>query len=133
MHPGFGNDGGFFGGDIIFQVFPMMFGLVFIIVFGIIIYTVFANIKQWNHNNKQPILKVAAIVVTKRSKVSSSSTAHNNHLHPSSSTDYFVTFEVESGDRMEFVVTGNEYGQLADGDRGRLQFQGTRYQGFERI
>ena len=26
-----------------------------------------------------------------------------------------------------------EYGMLAEGDRGRLTFQGTRYKGFERV
>lgn len=34
--------------------------------------------------------------------------------HSHSSTTYFVTFEVESGDRMEFMVDGREYGLLAD-------------------
>ncbi len=47
-------------------------------------------------------------------------------------TDYYLTFEVESGDRMEFEVEGEEYGLLAEGDRGILNFQGTRYLGFER-
>ena len=47
-------------------------------------------------------------------------------------TSYYVTFQVESGDRMEFSVSGAEYGMLIEGDRGRLSFQGTRYLGFER-
>ena len=51
---------------------------------------------------------------------------------PTSSTSYYATFEVESGDRMELSVSGREYGLLAEGDRGRLSFQGTRYLGFER-
>ena len=40
--------------------------------------------------------------------------------------------EVESGDRMELNLSGQEYGLLAEGDRGKLTFQGTRYLGFER-
>ena len=44
-----------------------------------------------------------------------------------------LTFQVDSGDRMEFSVTGQDYGMLIEGDRGTLSFQGTRYQGFERI
>lgn len=52
--------------------------------------------------------------------------------HTTSSTSYYVTFQVESGDRMEFSVSGAEYGMLIEGDRGRLSFQGTRYLGFER-
>lgn len=43
-----------------------------------------------------------------------------------------MTFQVESGDRMELQVKGTDYGMLAEGDRGKLHFQGTRYLGFER-
>ena len=43
------------------------------------------------------------------------------------------TFQVESGDRMEFHVGGAEYGMLAEGDAGKLTFQETRYLGFERM
>ncbi|MEF2691806.1 MAG: DUF2500 domain-containing protein, partial [Eubacteriales bacterium] len=53
-------------------------------------------------------------------------------FHTTSSTTYYVTFQVESGDRMEFHVSGLEYGMLAEGDTGRLTFQGTRYLSFER-
>lgn len=43
-----------------------------------------------------------------------------------------MTFQVESGDRMEFVVSGTEYGVLVEGDQGQLTFQGTRYLSFDR-
>ena len=33
---------------------------------------------------------------------------------------------------MELQVDDAEYGMLAEGDTGRLSFQGTRYLGFER-
>ena len=46
--------------------------------------------------------------------------------------DNTVTFQVESGDRMEFEVDGSDYGLLVQGDIGKLSFQGTRYLGFER-
>ena len=45
---------------------------------------------------------------------------------------YYVTFEVDSGDRIEFSMSGSEYGMLIEGDAGTLNFQGTRYLGFER-
>ncbi len=57
----------------------------------------------------------------------------NSMEHYSSSTWYYVTFEVESKDRMELEVSGSEYGMLAEGDKGKLTFQGTRYLGFVRI
>ena len=47
-------------------------------------------------------------------------------------SDYFVTFEFESGDRLELPVDGSDYGVLVEGDTGRLSFQGTRYLGFQR-
>ena len=53
-------------------------------------------------------------------------------MHTTSSTRYYATFQVESGDRMELYIPRNEYGLLAEGDRGKLTFQGTRYLGFER-
>ena len=53
--------------------------------------------------------------------------------HSSSSTTYYATFEVNSGDRMEFKINDTEYGMLVENDVGNLTFQGTRYLGFERI
>lgn len=52
--------------------------------------------------------------------------------HSSSSTSYYVTFQVESGDRIEFLVAEMEYGMLAEGDEGKLTFQGKRFKGFDR-
>ncbi|WP_330601554.1 DUF2500 domain-containing protein [Holdemanella porci] len=59
------------------------------------------------------------------------SSAHG--FHTTTSTSYYVTFLVESGDRIELCVSGTEYGMLVEGDTGRLTFQGTRYLSFERI
>ncbi|WP_224653757.1 DUF2500 domain-containing protein, partial [Escherichia coli] len=50
----------------------------------------------------------------------------------SASTNYYVPFQVESGDRIELGLSGKEYGMLAEGDIGILTFQGTRELGFER-
>ena len=44
-----------------------------------------------------------------------------------------LTFQVDSGDRMELYMAGHKFGLLLEGDRGNLTFQGTRYLGFERI
>ena len=51
----------------------------------------------------------------------------------SSHTSYYVTFEFESKDRTEFRVNGKEYGMIAEGDYGKLKFQGTRFLEFNRI
>ena len=57
--------------------------------------------------------------------------SNNNHI--SHSTTYYVTFQVESGDRMEMLVSGMEYGMLVEGDYGKLTFQGTRYLDFVKM
>lgn len=112
------------------------FGIAFAIIFAlstVIIVLVFTKaFGQWNKNNKSPRLTVDACVVTKRTSVSHHCHGTGVHSHGTSSTFYYVTFQVESGDRMELSVGGREYGELADGDRGKLTFQGTRYLGFER-
>ena len=53
-------------------------------------------------------------------------------MHRGTSTTYYVTFQVASGDRMELCVSGYEYGMIVEGDYGDLSFQGTRYLGVVR-
>lgn len=113
-----------------FSFFNLIFPIFFILVFGIIVFTLIRNIGEWKKNNNEPVLSVIARVVTKRTNVSRHHDANTNHS--SSSTTYYITFEVESGDRMEFRVAHSEYGMLAEGDVGKLTFQGTRYHGFQR-
>lgn len=126
------------GFDFMFSVFPIIFFVVFAIVIGTFIVIAVKGIGQWNKNNNSPRLTVDATVVAKRQNVSHSHHANAGDItgahgyHTSSSTSYYVTFQVESGDRMEFSVGGSEYGMLVEGDRGKLSFQGTRYLGFSR-
>ena len=113
------------------DIFFGMFFLVFFLILGMIVFNFIKGIGQWNKNNHSPRLTVEAQVVTKRTDV----THHHdmdNAAMSHTSTRHYVTFQVDSGDRMELSVTGQEYGMLAEGDRGRLTFQGTRYLGFER-
>ncbi len=118
-------------------VFELMFGLVFILILGSIIINLVYGIGTWHKNNESPRLSVQAKVVTKRMDVHYHQNANGGDLSgaqgfsTTSDTTYYVTFEVESGDRMEFSVTGTEYGQLVEGDVGKLTFQGTRYLSFE--
>ncbi len=105
-----------------------------IVVLGSIVVVLVRGIGQWNRNNTSPVLTVEARVVTKRADV----TMHHHgdvdqmHMHHSV-TRYYVTFEVESGDRMEFEMPDTQYGLLVEGDRGKLTFQGTRYLSFARV
>lgn len=113
--------------------FMGLFLLVFIIIIGILMVEVVRGIGQWNKNNHSPRLNVLAKVVSKRMQVSYGHHVHDDNFYDTyADTYYYATFEVESGDRIELLVSGKEYGLLSEGDEGMLSFQGTRYQGFER-
>ena len=114
-----------------FGAFGVMFTIMFVLVTGVFVVTFIRGIGQWKKNNNSPRLTVPATVVSKRADVSHHHHAGEHH-HSHTSTSYYVTFEVESGDRMELHMSGTEYGLLVEGDKGRLSFQGTRYLGFER-
>lgn len=120
--------------EFIFGIFPIMFMAVFLLIFGTVIFSTIKSAKQWNKNNNSPRLTVDATVVGKRQDVSyhRHNGANNMTTHTTSSTRYYVTFQVESGDRMELEVDGMEYGMLIEGDYGDLMFQGTRYLSFTR-
>lgn len=99
-----------------FMMIQLGFGLfVFLGIIGVVLFYIIRN-------NRKPKLKVSATVVAKRT--SSYRKATDRH--------YFVTFQVESGDRIEFWVDSFQYSELIQDDCGILTFQGTRFIGFER-
>ena len=120
------------------MLFSILFPILFLVVLGMILCAIIGNISTWNKNNHSPRLTVPATVVAKRTDVSHSSSANAGDVSgahgydTSTFTSYYVTFQVESGDRMELEVDGSDYGMLVEGDIGKLSFQGTRYLGFER-
>ena len=119
-------------------LFSLLFPLVFLLALGTILFTLVGNLRTWNKNNHSPRLTVQAAVVAKRTQVSRHRNANARdatgaHGYTTSSvTTYYVTFQVESGDRMELQVGGAEYGMLVEGDTGKLSFQVTRYLSFQR-
>ena len=97
----------------------------FILFLGVFIFILSKNIKEWHKNNNSPRLTVNALIVAKR---------RATHHHRNGTThSYHVTFQFESGDRLEMRVPRGEFGVLVEGDRGNLTLQGTRYISFERI
>ena len=117
-------------GFVHFNVFASIVQLVTLLIFGVFIAMIIRSIRQWNKNNHSPRLTVPARVVAKRTQMHRHH--HGDTMHHHVSTTYFITFQVESGDRMELSVSGQEYGLLIEGDYGRLSFQGTRFLSFER-
>ena len=112
-----------------FGLMNAIFPIMFITVVGIIIFSLVQRITTWNKNNQSPRLTVPVVVVAKLENVTQhqhanagdSSGAHG--FHTTTSTSYYVTFQVESRDRIELCVSGAEYGMLVEGDFGRMTFQ----------
>lgn len=131
---GFEGSGSFsFGGGTspLVTILIAVFAVVLIGVIGRGLYV-------WMRNNRAPQETSDARITAKRMKVSghggtmmANRVSAMNMLHSSTYTEYFVTFELANGKRMELGVKDAEYGMLAEGDRGRLSWQGTRYLGFE--
>ena len=109
--------------NLVFSIFPILFLGVFGLVFGRIISTMVKNGRQNHQNNNSPRVTAEAAVVAKRNHV------WGDHSH----TDYFATFQFESGDRLELKVPQGQFGYLVEGDTGKLTSQGTRFVSFERI
>ncbi len=101
------------------------------VVIGIIAVSAGRGLLQWNRNNKSPIMTIPARIVSKRSEVRQQQLQDDSN-NSRTSTTYYLTYESDRGVRMEFKVDGNEYGMSAEGDRGILTYQGTRYHGFQR-
>ena len=116
-----------------FNIIELLFPVIFILIFIMIIFTLAKGISTWHKNNNSPRLTVSARIVAKRQNTTyhnqpnAGDTSGAHGYHTTSSTTYYVTFQVESGDRIAMSVSGSEYGKLTEGDEGKLTFQGTRY------
>ncbi|GIO37341.1 hypothetical protein J41TS12_22020 [Paenibacillus antibioticophila] len=114
-----------------FDIMNSAFPIFIVVLIGILAITTVSGIHRHVSNSRKPMLSVHSLIVGKRTEVSH---RHDPELSVNrTDSKYFVTFEVESGDRLEFIVSGEEYGQCSEGDEGKLTFQGTRYLGFERM
>ena len=121
-----------------FDLMSIIVPIIFIIVIGIIVFSLGQGIVTWNKNNQSPKFPVSAFKdepstnITHHQYANAGDMSGAHGFYTTTNTMYYVTFQMESGDRMEFQVSGIEYGMLAEGDTGELTFQGTRYLAFER-
>ena len=123
--------------SLISTIMPILVFAGFATVLGLLVARAVSGGRRWSQNNAAPVLSVQATLVAKRTNVSQmhhhSTDSLHDMGHSMASTTYYATFQVESGDRMEFCIQDTEYGMLVEGDSGKLTFQGTRYQGFVRV
>ena len=94
------------------MLFSILFPILFLVVLGMILYTIIGNISTWNKNNHSPRLTVPATVVAKRTEVSRHHT-DNTMMHT------FTTYLLRP-------FSGWESGRPAMGNFGKLDgFPGT--------
>jgi Protein of unknown function (DUF2500). len=77
-------------------------------------------------NNSAPTLSIPAVAVAKRTEIAHDVVSGRTY------TKYYVTFQVESGDRMELHAAGDDYGVIVEDDFGKLTFRGNELVSFER-
>jgi hypothetical protein len=120
--------------SFMFDVFPTIFMLMFVLVAGAFIFAIVSGIINTAKNVRSPVITVEAKVIGKRMDVSTSSSSpdDNGMSSSSSSTTYYITFETEHGERLELPLSGRMYGLLIEGDLGKLTYQGTWFKDFQR-
>lgn len=115
--------------------FSVFFVIVTLMVLSMFVFAFITMFRQNHRDKNSPRLTVDATVIGKRIDVSTyhHSDMHNHsHSHARSTTDYYITFQVESGDRFELMVADDIYGLIIEGDSGKLTFQGSRMLSFDR-
>ena len=112
--------------------------LFFVIPFIVVLVLLIVKLSRRSRDERSPLLTVPATVLAKRVDVvhhhnpvaGDTTGAHGYYITPSS--NYRVTFRLESGEMKEFQVSEAEYAGLTEGDTGRLSHQGAIFRGFER-
>ena len=122
-----------FGIGMGFQIMNLIMTLIFVLFFVLVAAALFRNLAQWRKDEKAPRLTVDAQVVARRTEIRRHNHGTGVDGYTTRSASYYVTFQFESGDRLELKVQGHEYGLMVEGDRGKLTFQGNRFLGFERV
>jgi Protein of unknown function (DUF2500) len=113
--------------SIAFGVFLLIFLAAFVFIVGRSIKIFLRSKAIKRQNDLSPILTKQGVIISKRAEVSGGS--GDSAVH----TAYYVAFEFpETKERVEFRVSSNDYGLVAENDLGELTFQGTRFHKFQR-
>ncbi|MGG4220685.1 DUF2500 domain-containing protein [Paenibacillus jamilae] len=107
------------------------FNVIFFIVFGLIAFVIITGIVKTIgaglSNQAAEQIQRSCKVVDKRTRVRGGSGDF------SASTDYFITFEFDGGERKELEVRDTDCGMIVIGDRGEVHYKGTRFLEFVRL
>ncbi|MBC7808572.1 MAG: DUF2500 domain-containing protein [Akkermansiaceae bacterium] len=90
------------------------------------VYTVVEPILKAGRDGAKSVVARRATVIAKRQELWGGVTASPY------TTSYYVSFEMESEDRVELEVEDTDYGLIIEGDTGILSSQGDTFKGFQR-
>lgn len=110
-----------------FQPFNVIFFTVFGLIAFVIIMGIVKSISTGLSNQAAERVQCSCKVVDKRTRVRGGSGDF------SASTDYYITFEFDGGERKELEVKDTDFGMIVIGDRGELHYKGTRFLEFVRV
>lgn len=105
------------------KIFLVVWFIMFFGILTVVIVSIGRNLKRERDNKKAPVETADVTVLTKRINV------RGEHSY----TTYYVTFESDNAVRKEFMVDGELYGLLVEGDKGRLTYQGYKVIDFNRF
>ncbi|OWR27120.1 hypothetical protein CDO73_22985 [Saccharibacillus sp. O23] len=119
--------GSFFGGDPLWFTIPffLIILLIFAVVIFVIVWAIVKSAREKRNNEAAGHSATAARVFGKREEMRGGGETRIR-------TTYYLTFELEGGERKEFEVPSELYGLTAEGDTGTLRFMGTKFEGFDR-
>lgn len=113
--------------DVFITLFFIVFAGIFLFAFYTIVRSIGNSIAEKRYNDSQPVLTKDVKISGKRSEVS------GGRGDSSVRTSYYATFEfVEDKKRLELEIEDEDYGLTAEGDSGKLTYQGRRFINFER-
>lgn len=122
--------------DLVLDLIPIFFLIMFALFFVVLISTAVKASREKKNNDAALVQEVEAVVTGKRTRVSTAvggrdlaGDDYRRGFH--SRTTCYATLELLSGERLEFQVKDVDYGELVEGDRGTLSFQGTRFLRFQ--
>lgn len=106
---------------VLFLLIALLFGALMVMVMLALI----RGARRRAADSRAPVLNRPATVVAKRTGISGGGNS-------SAANHYFATFEFPDQSREEFSMRGEDYGLLAEGDRGTVTTRGSRFQAFQR-
>jgi len=106
-------------------VIVSIFIFVTVVIVGIFIFVIGSMVVNYRRYASSPLIARKARVIGKRQCVSGG-------MNTSTSTHYYVTFELRDGSREELVIDGESYGLLVEGDMGTLHSKSNWFKRFDR-